>query len=196
MFTTPTPADESCSLEAYRAAWTRAQLATDRPLAMRTAGQVRRRPWPTLRAEAENLCREIDLACFGDGDMAYGAAESVTITRENLYTRGRLRPFSWLYTVHVDGETFTGEGIGWARRLAKAKANGRPVVEVWKVAQASAFGRAQAEGPGPASGEREEAPSADASRDSAEHVSGRNRARPRTRAKPAGRSATFSTETP
>lgn len=75
MFTTPTPADEALSLSAYRAAWTRAQLATDRPLAMRTAGQVRTKVWPTLHAEAENLCREIDRACFGDGDLSYEAAE-------------------------------------------------------------------------------------------------------------------------
>lgn len=56
--------------------------------------------------------------------------EAVTISRGEILHRHR--PSSWSYTVNVDGKEYTGDGVGWARRLARAKGGGRPVIELWK----------------------------------------------------------------
>jgi hypothetical protein len=60
--------------------------------------------------------------------------DHVTVNRSKLYpTPGRnyRAAWRWLYTVRVDGINYQGEGLSWARGLAKRKANGRKVVELW-----------------------------------------------------------------
>lgn len=59
----------------------------------------------------------------------------VTIIRSKLApTPGKSYRFAWrwLYTVIADGVEYSGDTLGWARRLARQKANGRPVVEAWQ----------------------------------------------------------------
>ena len=63
----------------------------------------------------------------------------ITINRSKLYpTPGRNYrvAWKWLYEVTVPGEShpFVGEGIGWARGIAKrfSKATGRKVVLLWE----------------------------------------------------------------
>ncbi len=63
--------------------------------------------------------------------------KSVVISRRKLIpTPGTNYKFAWkwLYDVEVPGEphAFTGEGLGWARSVAKRYAAGRPIVETWK----------------------------------------------------------------
>lgn len=65
----------------------------------------------------------------------------IVISREKHYpTTGKATKaaWKWIYTVHADpsasapdGE-YKGHGLGWAERLAKAKANGRPVHRAWQ----------------------------------------------------------------
>lgn len=74
---TPTPADEQESLEAYRAAWTRAQLGRDRSAAILTAQQIRQKPWPTLHEAATSLVREIERA-YLHGDLSRAAEQART----------------------------------------------------------------------------------------------------------------------
>jgi hypothetical protein len=62
---------------------------------------------------------------------------AVHISREKLYpTPGKnyRAAWKWLYTIHVDSEEFKGEGLSWAKRLAKQKSNGRPVILCWEPA--------------------------------------------------------------
>lgn len=58
----------------------------------------------------------------------------VLITRGRVYRRGGRFAWVWRYTVNVPGEPypFAGEGIGWARDIARRKGGGRRVVEAWK----------------------------------------------------------------
>jgi hypothetical protein len=68
---------------------------------------------------------------------------NVIISRSKLYlTPGRSAMFAWrwLYTVTVPGEpyTFDGDTLAWAKRLAKAKAVGRPVILAWTTRTAEA----------------------------------------------------------
>lgn len=86
---TPTPADEHESLEAYRAAWTRAQLERDRSAAILTAQQIRQKPWPTCLEAATSLVREIEHA-YLHGDLSR-AAEQARNTRRSPFARRALK---------------------------------------------------------------------------------------------------------
>jgi hypothetical protein len=59
----------------------------------------------------------------------------VTISRGKIYpTPGRnyRAAWKWRYTVRAGEQNYSGDGIGWARRLAAQKADGGKVTELWK----------------------------------------------------------------
>jgi hypothetical protein len=61
--------------------------------------------------------------------------DQVTISRTKIYpTPGKnyRAAWKWLYTVHVGTEEYTGEGLSWAKRLAKIKAPNAKVALVWE----------------------------------------------------------------
>lgn len=67
--------------------------------------------------------------------------EPITIRRSKLYqTPGKNYRYAWqwLYRVAVPGEPreFVGQGLEWARKLAKRKRReGQEIVEAWRYSQ-------------------------------------------------------------
>jgi hypothetical protein len=58
----------------------------------------------------------------------------VRISRMKIYpTPGRNYrvAWKWVYTVHVGKEEFTGDGLGWAKRLAQQKSPSGKYVLSW-----------------------------------------------------------------
>lgn len=78
--------------------------------------------------------------------MSGAPIEPVIITRERNYPTVAHPGPAWvyLYTIAVPGDVYPmkGTGIGWARRMAKARAEelGRKVIEAWAAPVAAAQG--------------------------------------------------------
>jgi len=60
--------------------------------------------------------------------------QTVRIARTELYSRGRLYPFSWLYRLEGETPNYEGAPLATIRRHAKrlAAERGAEVVETWK----------------------------------------------------------------